>query len=262
MSFEQPASLNRYIYPPLSFTWAFRWKMFKALLPVFVFTAVLLYQAVLLRQWAADHWEIWPFLAIPGLLLLMVFAVEIQMRLPLKYRRILNLKEKYVQTGSGMAQRVRWENIIRWQFSDVPADNNYRVTAMEYKWGQKTRRHSIVLNKSENEQLISELKFRRQKSGLAFSISEQKLALPSETFRQIPSTNNHAGLYLYLAGSLFFIEGLPLHQSGSGTAGVQRLPFRSRKRFSASCRRAKVGSDTSGTPRKWAPHPENAPVRF
>jgi hypothetical protein len=216
VNFEQPARLNRYIYPPLSFTWAFRWNLFKALLPILVFSAVLLCQAVLLRQWASDHWEFWPFLAIPGLCLFVVFAAEIQMRLPLKYKRILNIREKYIQTGSGLAQRVRWENIIGWQFSDVPADNNYRVTTMEYKWGGKMRRHSIVLNKSEIDQLISELKFRRQKSGFAFSISEQKQDLPAESSRPAPVAKSHAGLYVYLAGVLLFIEGLPLFMVGLG----------------------------------------------
>ncbi|HUE37636.1 MAG TPA: hypothetical protein VMO20_09615 [Candidatus Acidoferrum sp.] len=218
MKFEQPASLNRYILPPIPFTWAFQWKLFKSLLPVLAFSAVLVCQTVLLRQWASGHWDIWPFFGILFVLVFVVFATEIQLRLPWKYKRIFKLKEKCIQTGSGLAQRVRWQNILMWQFSDVPSDKNYRIATMEYKWGKKTRRHSIALQKSEMDQLISELKFRQQKDGFTFSISDQESDLPPESLASRPARppKSRLSLYLYLAGAFLFIEGLLLLMVGLG----------------------------------------------
>jgi hypothetical protein len=214
MTFEQPANLNQYIAPTAQFTWGFRWKLFKSSLPPLFLLGFLFSQAILFRGWIRGQWDISSLLGVLIVLALLMFSVEIQLRLSQKFKRILKLEENYVRFGSGLAQRVGWSNIIAWQFNHLAHKENYRVATMEYKWRRKLRRHTIVLEKSQMEQLISEVKSCQQKDSVAFSIADQESNFIPRPFeiKKVRALK----LYLYLGGAFLFIEGLPFLMIGLG----------------------------------------------
>jgi hypothetical protein len=209
MTFEQPASLNRYLIPPIPSGWKFRWQLFKVFLPLQLFTGVTIFQTLLLTQWVSGHWNIWVFLVVPGILLFVLFAQEVQLRLLLRSKRIIRVEEKYVQPSSGLANRIPWQRVISWQFYNVSGENNYRIAAIEYQWEkdrrQRLRNRFIVLDKFQVNQLISELKFRQQKDGLTFSISDHETDWPLKPLEF--KSGNRASLWLYLTGVLLILDG-------------------------------------------------------
>ncbi|HTR42636.1 MAG TPA: hypothetical protein VMH87_13575 [Pseudomonadales bacterium] len=218
MTFQQPANLNRYIAPPAPFTWGSRWNLFKLLLPVLVLTAFLLFQSILLEDLTRDHWEPLPFLIITGLLFFIYFSMEFQWRVAGKGRKFLELGENYIRTGYGLVHRGRWQNIIGWQFNNVANESNYRVVTVEYKWGYKGKklgRHRLVLEKRQMDQLISEVKSRQQKEGLAFSIMDEETNFIPKP-REIKNIGlakmcvDTAGPLLFMEGFFFFVGSLGL----------------------------------------------------
>lgn len=222
MNFEQPASLNRYILPPIQFTWAFRWTLFKLFLPVTVFCALFITQAILLKAWVRDDWGHWLFLriliAIGIVPVAFVFSVEWVSRLERKRGKTIQLEENYIRTGPGLAQRASWPKIVAWQFNNIAAENNYRLATVEYKLAFKDKklgRCCIVLEKSQMDQLISEVKSRRQKNGLNFLISDQKSDFVPKSFEL--KKGDAPANYLFFAGAFLCIEGLPLLLAGLGT---------------------------------------------
>lgn len=207
MTFEQPPNPSG----PIQFTWSLRWKLFKAVLPILIFGLLILFQALLLQQWVRGHWDVLPFLEILGVIIFLFFGAEIQFRLGKKLnKKFIELRDDYVRTS---VRRLRWPQIIAWQFNNLPGEKDYRVVTMEYKWGRNKKRYVIILQSNPQiAQLISELNFRKQKNGLAFEIRDQ------EADFSLPVPRPKAGatqFYLYLAGAFLVIEGLPFLLVGS-----------------------------------------------
>jgi hypothetical protein len=218
MTFEQPASFNRYVAPPTPFTWSSRWKVFKLVLPGLVFVAFLFIQTILLEDWMRDRWEPLPFLVMIGILVLLFFSMEFQWRVVGKQRKFLELDENYIRTGYGLVHRGRWQNIIGWRFYNVANEPNCRVVTVEYKWGykgEKLRRHCIVLEKRQADQLLAEVKSRQQKGGLVFSIVDEGANFIPKPFeiKNVPLSTIcvvTAGPVLFLEGFLFLMGSLNL----------------------------------------------------
>jgi len=132
MTFEQPASLNRFIVPPIPNTWTFRWKLFKLSLPGLILVVFFLEEGLLFQEWVKGAWDFRPVLILFVVPVVLLTGFELLPRLERKYKRILKLRDSYVQTGLGLAQRVRWPNIIAWQFYTIPDEKNYQIVTMEY----------------------------------------------------------------------------------------------------------------------------------
>jgi hypothetical protein len=219
MTFEQPASLNRYVAPSGQSTWSFRWNLFKLFLPGFVFIAALIFQTILLQDWMKGRWEPLPFLVIPGVLILIFFSIEIPWRISAKQKKILELEENCIlMTGHGL---VPWQQVVAWQFNNLADEKNYRVATVEYaaikyKWGpqrrKRLRRASIVLERSQTAQLISEVTRRRQKDNLAFSIVDGESNFIPKAFQKI----RMAKMCVDAAGALLFMEGFLLFMGSLG----------------------------------------------
>jgi hypothetical protein len=212
MTFEQPASLNRFIIPPISFTWGYRWNLFKLFLPVLIVSLVPIVEGLLFQEWIRGLWDLRPLLILVVIPIMLLAGTELQFRLLQKRRRILKLGDNYVQIGSGLAHRIPWRRIVTWQFYTIPDEKNYQIATMEYKLGgtnqKRFRRHTIVLEAPQIGPLISELKLRQQKDGLAFSISDQKSVWPVKSAEL--KRGRPAILYLYLAGLFLLIQGVPM----------------------------------------------------
>jgi hypothetical protein len=227
MTFEQPANLNRYILPPIPVTWGFRWKLFKFFLPITLFCAALIIESLLIKAWGRDNWGDWLFLRILMAICVLPVALDFYVEFGLwarhKREKSIKLEEDHVQTGPDLTRRIPWQQIAAWQFNNLSDEKNYRVATLEYatikyKWGpqrrKKLQRDSIVLEKSQTDQLISEVKSRRQKDGLDFSISDQESNFVPKSFelKNVDVAIN----YLFFAGAFLLIEGLPLLLAGMG----------------------------------------------
>jgi hypothetical protein len=226
MSFEQPASLNKYLASPIPHDWNFRWKLFKLFLPLALFGALSTAQIILLRAWLSDDWGHWLFFRIlivvaifPGGLIL---HVELGSWLERKRPKTIKFEGAYVRFGSGLAQRVSWQKIISWQFNHLANEETLRVATMEYKWGRKVRLRSIVLEKTQTEQLIAEVKSRKQEGHLAFSILDDRSNFIPKTF-EFKSRGSAVGFLLF-AGAFLLFDGVPFLFIGLGLHGDSPTP--------------------------------------
>jgi hypothetical protein len=212
MTFEQPASLNRFIFPPISFTWGYRWNLFKLFLPVLIVGLAPIGEGLLFQEWIKGIWDLRPLLILVVIPIMLLAGTELQFRLLQKRRRILKFGDNYVQIGSGLAHRIPWRRIVTWQFYTIPYEKNYQIATMEYKLGgtnqRRLRRHTIVLEAPQIGTLISELKLRQQKDDLAFSVSDEMSVWP---IKSAELKRAYTGvLYLYLVGLFLLIQGVPM----------------------------------------------------
>jgi hypothetical protein len=197
-------------------------------LPVVIFSVAIIVPWVLLQEWVADSWSIGRIALLLILPILLLVAMEIQMRLQSrllrKSKRTLRLEEDYFRITPPNMLRMPWRQMISWHFQDVADDNHYQIVTVEFirnKKSRRPRRRSIVLEKiSQGNPLISELKFRRQKDGLDFDIQESS-ASAVQTSDAPPGISQSkrarpTALYLHLTGAFLVIEGLPMLLGGLG----------------------------------------------
>jgi hypothetical protein len=219
MQFEQPAELNRYVDPNIPLTWAFRWKMFKFLLPVLVFCSVVLVEQLAFRLWLNDRSlvEVLPTLFIVIVFLGCVFAlaVELQFWTIHRSKRTLKLEPKGVSTRPGPTNlRIAWTRIKSWRLEPlVNAPELVKLTLeySRYKTGKQLRQWSIALRLTDQVPgFLSELDSLRLMGG---NIGEVVQLIEPST----PKTSNRPirggariflGLFLFLHGFPFLLAGI------------------------------------------------------
>jgi hypothetical protein len=223
MTFEQPASLNRFVGESLSLTWRSRWKLIRIYLPLLVFSTICLVEIVSFKLWirdALDLSRLWPALLMPVLLLVFIFILnEIRLRGSQGANRLLNILEKGISFRTAGRPVIRWSKVIAFWFEDIPGEPQFSKVTVEYFGDRKTklpRRSSLVLEKqTQCPALLSELKLLQQQHNLNFRIELDQPLSPRK-----PPRNLVLGLSLSLAGVLFLMPGMPLllvplmHRSG------------------------------------------------
>jgi fatty acid desaturase len=84
MTFEQPASLNRFVAEPIPLTWASRWKFIRIFLPLLIFFSIVMLERLAFEMWKLDKFQLallWLALMPSGFLLIVFFILgEIRMR--------------------------------------------------------------------------------------------------------------------------------------------------------------------------------------
>jgi hypothetical protein len=214
MTFEQPASLNRFVAEPLPLTWGSRWKFIQVFLPVVAFSTIFLLETVSLKLWMMDELELsrlWPVLLVPGFLLVTYFTLgEIRLRASQgSADRLLNVLDKGISFRADARPLIRWPKVVAFWFEDIPGEPQLSKVTLEYFGPRRTkfpRRDSLVLEKrNQCSALLSELKLLQQQYNLNFRI-ELEHSLPP---RQ-PPRNLILGMSLFLAGMLFLLHGVPL----------------------------------------------------
>lgn len=213
MTFEQPASLDRFVAEPLPVNWSSRWKFIRIFIPILVFITICMAERIGVMMWELDKFDPTKL----GLALLMPLFIltsllvtnEIKLRWAQGAGRFLNLMDKGISFQSGGRPLIRWSKVVAFWFEDIPGEAQFSKVTIEYLGDRKTRfprRQLTVLDKrTQCPALLSELKVLLQQHGLSFRIESQKS--PPVL---LPARNPVLGMSLGLAGFLFLMHGVPL----------------------------------------------------
>jgi len=215
MTFEQPASLNRFVAKPVPpLTWSSRWKSIRIFLPLLVFITICMLERIGFESWKRDRFEfslLWlAFLPSGFLLVVVLVSTEIRLRGAQKIAdRFLNVLEDGISFDANGRPLIRWQKVIAFWFETISAEPQFSKVTLEYFGDRKTkfpRRASFAFdNQRQCPALLSELKLLQQQHRLNFRV-EQTLPLP---LRPQPR-NTVLGMSLFLAGFFFLMHGAPL----------------------------------------------------
>jgi hypothetical protein len=246
MTFEQPASLSRFVAEPTPVTWAGRWKYIRIFLPILVFITVCFAERMGFMLWAADAFKLsffWVVFLPAGCLLVAILILgEIRLRGSSgNSARRLNVMENGVNFCTGQRPFIRWPKVVAFWFEDIPGEPQLSKVTMEYFGRRQTklpRRDAWVLDKrNQYPALLAELKRLQQQHKLNFHI-ELDRPLPPRRLPRYPMW----GMSLTLAGLYFLLHGAPLLL------------------LSATHRESEPPSSESAMP--WSPKQKEQVVRF
>ena len=213
MTYEQPASLNRFVAEPMPLNWVSRWKLIRFYLPLLAFTGICLVETVGFKLWKRDELELsrlWPAFLLPFCLLAVIFITnEIRLRTAPGTRRFLNVLEKGTSVYESGRPLIRWSKVVAFWFEDIPDEPQFSKVTMEYFGDRKTklpRHNALALDKRiQCPALLSELKLLQQQHNLNFRIELNQPLPPRREPRNLV-----LGMSLYLAGMLFLMPGIPV----------------------------------------------------
>jgi hypothetical protein len=213
MTFEQPASLNRFVAEPMPLNWISRWKLIRFHLPLLAFTGICLAETIGFNLWKRDELEpsrLWPAFLLPFCLLAVIFITnEIRLRTAPGTRRFLNVLEKGASLYESGRPLMRWSKVVAFWFEDIPDEPQLSKVTMEYFGDRKTklpRRSALALDKRvQCPALLSELKRLQQQHSLNFRIELNQPLPPRREPRNLV-----LGMSLCLAGMLFLMPGIPV----------------------------------------------------
>lgn len=213
MTFEQPASLNRFVAEPLPLNWSSRWKSTRIYLPLIAFSAICLVETVSFKLWIRDELELsrlWPVLSVPVFLLALILILnEIRLRRSISASRFLNVLDKGISVYASGLPVIRWSKVVAFWFEDIPDETQFSKVTLEYFGDKKTkvpRRSALVLDKRiQCPALLAELKLLQQQHNLNFRTELHQSLAPRREPRNLV-----LGMSLYLAGMLFLMPGMPL----------------------------------------------------
>lgn len=135
MTIEQKPELNRFVDPSITLGWQYRWGQMKLLLPVLFFSWLLLVETALLKAWLVNklHWDILAMLVGSGaaILLFVCAALEIQIRIRQRSKRVIQIEEKRIIVKPAKNQMVPWKRVRKFQFEPVPDTPGFRVDETE-----------------------------------------------------------------------------------------------------------------------------------
>jgi hypothetical protein len=214
MTFEQPASLNRFVADPVPLTWASRWKFIRIFLPLLAFITICFAERVGFILWTQDAWKLsflWLAL-LPSGLLLVVFLILGEIRLRSSQgnaARLLNVLDNGISLRAVGRPLIRWPNVVAFWFEDIPGELQLSKVTMEYFSERRTRfprRDSLALDKrNQCPALLAELKLLQQQHNFNFPIELDRPLPPRK-----PPRNPVLGMSLFLGGMLFLLHGAPL----------------------------------------------------
>lgn len=212
MTFEQPATLNRFVAEPLPVNWASRLKHIRLYLPLLAFMTICMAEQAAYAMWIHDNFKPLLFLVAfaPAAFLLTVVLILNEIRLRSQDgNRLLNVLEKGISFSTVARPAIRWPKVVAFWFEDISDAPELRKITVEYFGDRKTRyprRFSLALTRRDQcSELHSELNLLQQQHNLKFRI-EQDHSLPS-----IPVPRNPVlSMSLSVAGLLFLLHGVPL----------------------------------------------------
>jgi hypothetical protein len=212
MTFEQPATLNKFVAEPVPVNWGSRWKHIRLYLPLFAFMTICMAEQAAFAMWTHDNFKplmlLLAFLPAAFLLTVALTLNEIRLRSQ-GGNRLLNIMEKGISFSTVARPATRWPKVVAFWFEDIPDNPELRKMTVEYFGDKKTRysrRYSLALTKRDQyPALLSELNFLQQQHNLKFRI-ELDHSVPS-----IPVPRNPLlSMSMSLAGILVLLHGVPL----------------------------------------------------
>jgi hypothetical protein len=124
MTVEQKPEFNRFVDSSIPITWAWRWRQFKFVLPIWCFIWVCYLEMGITGAWLHDRLT-WNLIAglFGGLLAftgIMWMLIEILVRLRQRSKRSLKITDKQIVVSSAKNGSVLWKKVCRFQFEPIP----------------------------------------------------------------------------------------------------------------------------------------------
>jgi hypothetical protein len=236
MTIEQKPKLNRFVDPSIPITWAWRWRQFKFVLPIWCFIWVCYLEMGIIAAWMNDKLT-WDFISklFGGLLAftgIMWTLIEFLVRLRQRSKRILKVEDKRIVISPAKNGFVPWKRVCRFQFEPIPElpDSRRLVIFLRgfKKQNQSERPFWMMLleQSSEANKLAGYLEAKRNEAGCNFEIIILKKPSNPPQCKPFP----FLGISFTMAGLYFLMHGIPLlgvalekihHSDGNRKMGMQ-----------------------------------------
>ena len=215
MTIEQPPELNRFVDPSIPLTWAYRWRQFQLMLPIWGFIWLCLIETGVTKAWFADRLT-WDFISILlGCCLFMVVMVfglvEIQIRIRQRSKRILQIKEQKIVIKPAKQPFIRWQQVSKFQFepvAEMPGLTILTIFGFRLKKAAAPRAlWSVVLdNSTQVKELLGCLQLNKATTSASYEIETLANPLPIGPVVPLPML----GMSLYFGGLYLLLHGGPL----------------------------------------------------
>jgi hypothetical protein len=216
MTLEQGPELNRLIDPSIALGWQYRWGLMKLLLPVLFFSWLLVVESALLKAWLVNklHGDILAMLvgSGAGMFLAILVALEIQIRIRQRSKRVIQIEEKRIVVKPARNQIVPWKRVRKFQFEpvpDVPGLMKLKLF-LNGRPNQKSTERAFWVMVLEKTSAMRELTgfLQKKKTEGPTDFELEILERPA-----VPETSTpfvFLGMTIFMAGWYLMVHGLPI----------------------------------------------------
>ena len=216
MTLEQGPELNRLVDPSIALGWQYRWGQMKLLLPVLFFSWLLVVEIALLKAWLVNklHWDILAMLVGlgAGIFLVIWAALEIQIRIRQRSKRVIQIEEKRIVVKPARNQIVPWKRVRKFQFEPVPDVPGLMKLKLLLK-GRPNQKSServfwaMVLEKtSATRELMGYLQKKKTEGPTDFELEIlERPAVPEN-----PAPFVFLGMTVFMTGWYLMVHALPI----------------------------------------------------
>lgn len=216
MTIEQKSELNRFVEPSIPITWAWRWRQFKYVLPIWCFIWVCYLEMGIIAAWMNDKLT-WDYISklFGGILAftgIMWTLIEFLVRLRQRSKRILKIEDKRIVISPAKNGFVPWKNIARFQFEpilELPDSRKLTIFLRGFKKQSQVERAfwmMVLEQTSRAHELANFLKVRRKETGFDFEVVFLNEPFQPPQGRPFP----FLGMSFYMGGMYFLLHGIPL----------------------------------------------------
>jgi hypothetical protein len=215
MTFEQPAELNRFLYPARN--WAERRRLMFQVLPVFLFLGVFLLESAGLKAWMADRltWNLVPVLLSGYLsLLVLLFGIaEIATVLEQRSKRVLRLEDRRLTINPAKHRSFKWKHALKFQFEPLADASEFTKLTLFKADGLWSKTPSpragwslILATRTQVPELKAALQAKLAEGVGHFEIVTRE----TPALTTVRASISRRGLMIYLSGGFLLFHGLPL----------------------------------------------------
>jgi len=215
MTIEQKPELNWLVDPSIALGWKYRWWQMKLLLPILFFSWLLVVEMALFKAWLANklHWDILAMLVGlgAGMLLVILAALEIQIRIRQRSKRVIQIEEKRIVVKPAKNQTVPWKRVRKFQFEPVPDTPGLMKLKLLLKDrpNQKSSERAfwaMALEKTSMQELLGCLQKKKTAGPTNFELEILERPAAPEN----PAPYVFLGMTVFMAGWYLMVHGLPV----------------------------------------------------
>jgi hypothetical protein len=216
MTLEQGPELNRLVDPTIALGWQYRWGQVILLLPVLFFPWLLVVEIALLKAWLVNklHWDILAMVVGlgAGMFLVILAALEIQIRIRQRSKRVIQIEEKRIVVKPARNQIVPWKRVRKFQFEPVPDTPGLMKLKLFLKGRpkQKSSERAFWAMALEKTSAMQELMGYLQKKKTEGPTDFELEVLERPATIENPAPYLFLGMTVFMAGWYLMVHGLPV----------------------------------------------------